>query len=238
MKPILLLYIALALSAASSAQTKKQLLKKISLGVILSPDVCYRSLQNNDGSSVADIIIGARNNTEITKAGFTGGVNLSVKISKRLVLETGLQYAQKGYRTKLITPVSAQPDPLIPATIRYVYNYNYFDIPLMVKYTVGKKRLLGLAGAGFTTHLLLKETQISWSKFSDGRTVKKKEFLTLNKAVNLSPTLSAGLGWRAGSRLQVRAEPVFRFAAFKSGNTPVAERFWSAGLNMSCYMQL
>jgi len=67
--------------------------KRIAIGIVFSPDYSYRTLKPNSSSNwIAEF----RNSLEIPKFGFTTGLNFLLQLNKRLTLEAGLQFSNKG----------------------------------------------------------------------------------------------------------------------------------------------
>ena len=73
---------------------------KIQLGVNFSSDINYRTLKNEGENSSTDIVLKARNENEIPKFGYTGGVSIGLNFNRFIGIETGIQYSNKGYQTK------------------------------------------------------------------------------------------------------------------------------------------
>ena len=83
----------------SKAQLKKTD-NKILIGYNFSIDNNYRTLKNNDGKAMTDIVIESRNANEIAKFGYTTGFNLLFNCSKNWGFETGIQYSNNGFKQK------------------------------------------------------------------------------------------------------------------------------------------
>src|SRR4051812_48865989 len=98
---VLLTFLPLITLCQTSDTTKS---KKISIGVMYSPDYCYRTLKP-DASEISKAIVETRDNFEIPKFGFTTGLSFIYQLNKKLSLETGLQFSDKGEKTKTMTPV-------------------------------------------------------------------------------------------------------------------------------------
>ncbi len=108
--------------------------KKISLGLIFSPDYCYRVLNSESRQVVVDV----RNSGELPRLGFTAGLSLLLNPWKRVSVETGLLYSDKGMKTKIFD-LRSVPDPALPTSrVQFIYHYNYLDIPTKVNYVILK----------------------------------------------------------------------------------------------------
>ena len=103
--------------------------RKIKIGVAFSPDVCYRILNYNASNKwIADII----NGEEIPKFGLTTGVNIQYSFSKKIALELGILYSDKGEKTKTTNLIWSTPNPAFPTKSNTTFHYQYSDIPLKV----------------------------------------------------------------------------------------------------------
>ena len=123
-----------------------------SIGVNISPEYCFRTLINNSGSPIADIVIDSRNGYEQYKIGFSAGVVANYSISKKTSVEIGMSYSDKGYSTKkteltfgdAIDPRFGFTYPTSPVgnstgtlAIKIFYNHIYLDVPLRALFAFG-----------------------------------------------------------------------------------------------------
>ena len=222
--------------------------KRILFGVNISPDYCYRTLKNNDGSSTSSMIIDFRNKNEEFKFGYTAGLNVCYNISKRLGIELDMQYTNKGYTFKnsdlvfgdVIDPrygfVYVTSGTVAPTNIKFIYNNIYLDIPIRAVFSFGEKRIHLVTSIGVTTNVLLKTTQTSVLEYKNGDTKREThDELYDFKSLGISPTISVGADYKVNNRINLRAEPTFRYGLLKISDTPITAYLWSAGLNISCY---
>lgn len=237
MKIILLLLItfsSLVVQAQESRPAKES--KRIFVGISFSPDYNFRTLKNSDGSATSDNVINRRNNLEIGKFGYSTGLNLYINFSKRLALETGIQYSNKGYKTKKQDVVFGQPVPNTPAKARFIYTYQYIGIPLKANFNFGKNKVRFITGIGFATNILINQKQTSILEYADGRKDKTKQSSTSNfKNLDISPLISIGIDYKINDQVHVKAEPTFRYGLLKTIDAPVSEHLWNAGLNIGFY---
>jgi hypothetical protein len=240
MKRIFLILTTFPLLVVCGQDTKKKAKpNRISIGLNFSPDYSYRTLKNVAGRPDGDLVIKVRNGDEAGKFGYTTGLNVCINLTKRTGFETGIQYSNKGYQTKTHDLVYPQPDPTLPAKAKYIYNYSYIDIPLKIKFVLGKNKIRFTTGAGLTVNFLVKEFQKNIYEYSNGTTVKKTQPSTFDfNKINLSPTISAGLECKINDKMYLKAEPTLRYAVFKNIDQPVTECLWSAGLNIGFYYSL
>lgn len=226
MKYLLLLSISL-LSLTAFAQNK------IYIGFSFSPDYSFRDLKNGDGSIGSDLTIKSRNNSEQEKFGYTTSLRLGFHLSENLSLETGVGYANKGYRTKEQNIIIINPDPNAPLKYQSNITYEYLGIPLKAKLNFGKENLSFIAGAGLVTNFLMNAKTSSKLTYSDGKTKRVKESFTkdLNK-IDFTPEVSFGIVFKLSNKFNFSAEPTFRYSLMKIKDAPVEEKLWNAGLTL------
>ena len=144
---LVLAFLTLFPVTAFSQNNNNTITKRIQFGLTFSPDFCYRTLKpdaSNSSKSIAD----SRDRLEIPKFGFTTGWSLLLQLNKRVTVETGLQFSDKGEKKKQTTLISLPPDPG-PINHTTAYHYNYFDIPMEMNYCFSISRLNFLFQGGF-----------------------------------------------------------------------------------------
>ncbi len=225
--------------------------KRLAIGVNISPDYCYRTLKNNNGNSTSDMIIDLREESEGPKLGYTAGLNAGYNFSKKWGVEMGIQYSNKGYEFKnsaltfgdMIDPrygfVYTSNGAATPTHAKFVYHHHYLDVPVRVLYRFGKKRLHFVTSVGITTNILLNATMTSVVKYGneDAKRQTYDQPYDFNP-FNISPTISVGVDYKINNKINLRAEPTFRYGLLKITDTPVTATLWSGGLNFSCYYLL
>ena len=207
--------------------------KRVQIGINISPDICFRTRKNIDGGSLGDIIVNEYNKIETIKISYSAGLNVCFNIKKFVSLEAGIQYSNKGYRTKFLDLVFEQPDPSLPEKVKMIYSYHYIDIPVKVNFTIGKKKVRFFTSVGVTTNIFIEETQIGVLVYSDRTERKTSSTNTDYNNVNISPTISVGIDYKINNRMNLRVEPTFRYGVLKITDTPVRDYLYSGGLNIS-----
>lgn len=210
--------------------------RKFFIGVNFSPDYCYRYITKNDNSISNEQWTYIKNNQDsIFKPsyGYTTGLNFYYQIKKRISIELGLQYSRKGYQT---IPISTIYDfnymPEIATS--YIY-YTYFDFPFHANYTFLKSKIQIIASAGAVFNYLVQASsktvpEVSTAKFQTATFISKYPY---NK-VNISSTISLGLKYTIDKRINLRAEPTFRYGLLNPDTKSYAfTHLWTAGLNIS-----
>ncbi len=211
---------------------------KLQIGLNVSPDLCYRTPRNNDGDPTTDLFIELINKNELFKAGYTAGLNVCYNKNNSFGFETGIQYANKGIKTKIRNLYPLQPDPFSPEKVRNVYSYHCIDVPLKVNYTTGKKKFQLITSLGLTTNIYIRQTNTSYY-FYPGRTEKVIQAISSDiNRVNVSAAISVGLNYRMNDKNSLRIEPSFRHVFIKRNYTPIGYYLFSSGLNIGYYAHL
>ena len=229
MKHVLILVMAF-LSLTVFGQKSKRT-NKITIGYSFSPDYSFRTLKNSDGNSSTDLVIKNRDDIEKAKFGYTTGFNISFNFSSLIDFETGIQFSNKGYKTKEQHLIYFPPSPGSPDRATISYSYQYIGIPLKVTFAFGKNKARFITSAGFITNFLTNVKQSINLKYADGTKEKKNQSSTsgFNK-IDVTPVVSIGVDYKITDKIHLSAAPTFRFGLIKTKDAPVKENLWSAGL--------
>jgi len=203
------------------------------ISVSAAPEICYRTLLNNDGSQMSTSIINLRNETETVKLGYTGGLHLGYNFNERFGFQTGIQYANRGFSTKKIDIAGSLMDPVIPESLKYNYNYHYLEIPAKVNFSFGENQIRLTTSAGLSSAFLIKQSRTFIGYYKD--TTTRQVFISNDpyNRFNLFATISAGLEMHISPIMRIKVEPTFRYGLLKITDTPVSGHWYSGGLNVS-----
>ncbi|MBS1755487.1 MAG: PorT family protein [Bacteroidetes bacterium] len=229
MKQLLLLLLTFFVATTFGQKSKPG--NKISIGYSFSPDYSFRTLKNGDGKSSTDLVIKSRDDIEKAKFGYTTGFNVTFHFSDLLGFETGVQYLNKGYKTKEQDLTYFPPNPSLPNKATTSYSYQYIGIPIKAKFSFGKNKVRFISSAGFMTNFLINVKQSTNYKYSDGKKEKKDQSSNsgFNK-IDISPMASIGVDYKLTDKIHLSADPTFRFGLIKTKDTPVKEKLWNVGL--------
>ncbi len=212
--------------------------KRVQIGFNISPDLCFRTLKGNENSATSNFVMKNNKQRETLKVAYTAGLNVCYNIKKSIGIETGIQYSNKGFQTKLDKVVPLVPDPTNPDKFKYIFNYHYLDFPLKVNFTFGENKVRFFSSAGITTNLFLKQIQTNAYNFPD-RTVRTSNPTRYDyKKVNLSPNISIGIDYKINEKMNLRIEPTFRYGVIAISDDPVTDYLYNGGLNISYYYGL
>ncbi len=210
---------------------------KIQFGVNFSSDLCFRTLQNNDGRNSSDVIISQRNNLETPKFGYTSGVNIDYQFRNNWSVETGLQYSNKGYETRKNIANFIYPSPSNYEQYKIIDHFHCLDIPLKINFRYGNHKIRLLSSFGITPNILLKQNQTIIFYYSDR--IEKQTTLSnfYYNTFNISPSVSLGVDYKINQHYHVRIEPTFRYGILKIIDAPITGHLYNLGLNLSLYLE-
>jgi opacity protein-like surface antigen len=213
---------------------------KISIGVTFSPDYGYRVLNTSKSDSwIAD----SRDTLEIPKFGYTAGVNLALRITKRISIEAGLQYSDKCYQTKNITLVaitpSGKPDTTAPVKAKFTYHYIYLDIPIKINYYLLTHRAKLYLTAGVSPGILLGLKTKATMKYRDGHSETNKSSTSSDlRTISLTAIAGLGFSYDVTNRIYFKIEPVGRCSMIPIVAAPIKEYLYSIGVNVGVYYRM
>lgn len=242
LKPLTLALLALAslgvYSQNTATESATSIAKRIQIGISVSPDICYRTLKIHDEDAAGDFPIKLRNDMETAKIGYTAGLNIRYNINDFFGLETGIQYANKGYKTKMTDVIIWQPEQSDPNRIGSIFNFHYIDVPIKATFTFGMNPFRFFTSLGATANIFLKETETVILVYSDRTDKETRRTNYAYNKVNISPTIGIGIDYKLNSSMNLRIEPTFRYGARKIIDTPLTTYLYSGGMVISYYFNL
>ncbi len=209
--------------------------KKILLGITFSPDYCYRMLHPTpEAHWIADY----RDSIEIPKFGFTTGMLILYEPSNHFLFETGLYYSNKGEKTiiQTLSPEQSGDPALLTNQIRFIYSYNYIDIPMKINYFIIKGRTKIFISAGLSTNLYLyRRTKVIFEGSDVTNTSVSWGELT---RLNVSVLIGGGADIRISQKLNFRVEPLYKQSIISIVDAPIKQYQYSFGVNFGLYFRL
>jgi hypothetical protein len=207
--------------------------KRFQVGIHAAPEVCYRSLYNNDSSQQSAAIITLRNGYETVKLGYTGGLDLVFNLNSKFGFQAGLQLANRGYSTKKIDIESTTIDPIVPQSVKYNYHFYYLEIPAKVNYSFGQNRMRLSTSAGLSSAFLIKQNNTYIGFFKDSTTRQTLNSINTYKPFNIIATISAGIEYQLSPLTSFKIEPTFRYGLLNIIDAPISGHVYSGGVNVS-----
>lgn len=215
------------ISMITKAQETTETFNKLQLGVNFSTDF-------------SRIIPNTFLNDEQSKIGFTTGINGIYNLTKNFGIELGVQYANKGERTKKMT-LSFMDENTNNISIKnnsyIIHNENFIDIPVKVNYTLGTKKIKLLSSLGVSTNFYLNSV---YKTYLENELYSKQNIQISNfKTVCLSGIGSIGVGYQFNSKSLLKIEPTFRYSLLNIVKTSSTNfTIVNPGLNIGYYYSL
>lgn len=239
MQRLFFLIVLLTLSRKITSQTASEQPPKehnLSIGIIGSPDYCYRSLSS---SSQYQWIVNERNSREIPKFGYTYGISLQWHMVKRFAIEMQAQVSDKGYKT-ITYPIYYGSIPntfTYPTSISHNYHYKYTDFTLKGNIYILAKRFKLYITVGGVINLLDPSTDKYTVTYPDGHTDTNSEIIEWSGLSKVGITIISGFGasYDIGKRFIIKLEPVYRRSITSLSSGDVREIFYSYGINAGVY---
>ena len=151
-----------------------------------------------EGGPGLSLIYGSDNVYGHSKPAFSGAAGISGEygFAPRFSAKAGLHYER-------ISTITDNPSPLLSPGGQLKYNLDYLSLPLLVKWTTGRK-LLFFVNAGPCVSLLLQQTL--WYLPESGSKQKVANETEAYHRVNLAVTAGAGIALPVGKRFLVSLE--------------------------------
>ena len=235
MKKLIIFLLLFSFFASFGKTTDSVKVMKFQIGISFSPDYSYRNIISDaNNKSIKDM----RDSLEVPKLGYTTGINLAYHLNKKIVLETGILFSDKGEKTKKISLADA-PSGQLPFYYIYDYHYYYIDIPLKANYYIisGKCKVYVAAGISTNIFLVQKTTLLQGHNNNDYQKTSSAFSPGFNK-FNFGLLAGAGISCKMTDKLDFKAEPIYTRSITSIINAPIKSYLYSAGLNIGIYYKL
>ena len=185
-----------------------------------------------------------RKRYEIPQFGFNAGFKVGVRITRFLNFESGLEYSSIQY---LDTNNSYHYDgwwhnPSLADLYRIHtrYNYHYINVPVGLKFLIGKKKLQCVISTGLIFTGLIIRNVTTYQYQLDKPTIKNTSHEDSYRwaSVNLSPYFGIGIDYHINKLLSLCIMPIAQMQCLKNINEPITEYQCMAGLNTSLLFNL
>lgn len=228
--------IALAAQGGTIVTRKPRNYTVFQIGGMGSTNICFRTLENTRSEISVDQLIDLRNDGETMKFGYQAGIGFCINVSENFGVETGVQYSNMGFETKLMDFIYAFPEPGAPIQGRSIFNLNYIQIPLKGNIFIGKGKVKFYSSIGVQTNALVNQNETWVLKYEDGRT--EYEVFDSNyplEKVHFSGMIEAGIDVKFSKYIHLRAAPNFSHSIGRVVDAPLSTYLWTAGMGVQFY---
>ncbi len=204
--------------------------KNYEMSVSYTPEYSYRTLKANDDEA-SKLIKEIRDTLDVAKFGYSAGISLIYHPRKKLGIEAGVFFSDKGEKTKKNTMESL---PFGQEAARYSYNFHYYYLTIPVKadyyFLTGKLKVYITAGVSANVLLVQKTTLIITHANSTERTTTDTDN-GFNR-INMSVMGGFGLIYPITNKMNLKLEPIYSRSITSIINAPVKEYLYSIGVNV------
>lgn len=218
--------------------------RRIFIGLSFSSDYCYRSLHQVDTEitdSLWNYVKNIEDSIEKPKFGYTAGINVVYRISKKLDIESGLYFSNKGYKTiPILTYYDWEYPPVVAVNKS---SYYYLVIPLKVNYTFLRSKMKIVASLGTSLDIFLKSyVKTTAEDPTESFTTQKRSSSYKYRKIDISPMLGLGVRYDISQKLIVKMEPTFSYGILDIDNKSLtsyqSSHLWKAGVEIGCLIAL
>jgi hypothetical protein len=207
---ILLFVFLFLLKSTLSAQASKFTLK-VESNIGLSDRMFV-----NDGS-VPEVIEDLWSNIEKPKIGYELGLLIAYNLTDRWSLQSGLRYADWGYKTDKTALYTDFPNPLFPDFTETKSQNRYLELPIRINYYFRSGTNQVYIWGGYSPSYNLTNTIITKSYFSDETVTSKMEDTPFNysyRKINMVGELGVGLQRMISNKIGLTIGPNLRTQSF------------------------
>ena len=234
MKKIFLLTMLFTSALLWSGEADSIRLGKIKIGIVFSPDYCYRFLNYRSSEKwIQDL----RNEEEVATFGYTTGLGIKIELSNKILLETGVYYSIMGEQTKTTELFWVNSSPDFPAKSKTQYQFKYINIPLKLHYVFGSKKVSYFVSAGFSINIFTEKKTKVILEFKNGHKTSDNSVVDLGYLkFNLATVIGFGIKYDVTKKISISIEPVYRqFINSIVVGTGTKEYPYSLGANIGVY---
>jgi len=204
---------------------------KLSIGVSSSYLRNNRVLSKSNSSLYKDY----RNNNESSISGINIEANLFYNLNTKYILETGIGYAQKGYKINeeiLIDPCFS-PITCGHKSELYHYKYDYLSIPIHLIYIIPNKINFSIS-TGMSL-LIQISSNVDWilrKEFGNnsGQRIVTMENISNLNYLNITFDLGLGLGYRISEKFNAVIQPKLNYHLLSYENTDIRDKLYNINL--------
>ncbi len=230
--------LAVFICATTTAQTENLAdYKRVSYGIYLNTNLNYRWLNEVPEENQLQSLM---NENDRTGFGYRFGINFNCELKPPFALQFGLLYGDRSYRTKeTVLDFSSTPSSgNLPKLAYLSYHFNYFDIPIKLKYQFSPKNKVSFFIAGgittslFITHVqkLHVETDGQWRSTKDTQSIYGYD------ALNFFGEIDAGIDYRINRKLKLQFSANFQQALKAVNSNLLTKRYlYSGGLAIGVF---
>jgi hypothetical protein len=234
MKQIIILLLLLLPFASFCQKADSAKTKKMQIGLSYSSDYCYRKLKSDNASNkwMED------DSLNVPKLGYSVGLNFMYSINKKVSLEAGVLFSDKGTKTKKYYFGNPGYGDL-PANNIFIFHYYYMDVPVKANYYILTGKFKLFVTGGISTNIALTQRATSIMEYGNRTTATTKSTIDPGfSRFNFAALAGCGIFYPITNRVNLKVEPVFKHSINSITTISVKNYLYSYGLNLGVYYNL
>lgn len=239
MKYVIVVYLFVLSNIVAGQTELKETLRrpKFQLGMNVSPDVNFLNFKIHDPGSTFYTKQDLFDLYKKYNFGFSGGLHAMYYFTNRFALQGGVQYAYRSYATNELYFVPRDINSGENMFGHFVERQEYIDIPLRANYLIGKGSMRFITGIGITTNIYInRSTILARSDVPNPR--YEVYYPDIEKRIQFSPTISAGIDWQVSTKSCIRIEPTFMYRFSGEDYNDFQKLYYSIGLSIGWFFGL
>ena len=198
----------------------------------------YRTLLDNEGSTMSDFLLQNRNDRERPRMGYIGSIAIARRLGSHWKLSIGLSYGRYGYiyehaNNSWVATDGVMADPVLnfPSTFRSIDEFRYLGLPIGIERSFGKGRFRPVLRCDVAPAWMSSAKYIVTNEYSDGRSKRTiYDYPSEMKENNLFTSFHSGCTYRLNERLHLALLPYGSIGVLEIIDAPVTARLWSLGV--------
>lgn len=180
----------------------------------------------------------SRGRYEQASFGFNAGIAAQYLIVRNFEIELGLQFSRQTHMYKDVRIADPNSNGYLGLS-DLEYRHHYIEIPLRVNYRFVNKKLFAYVTAGASVGQYLNNEIKFWLRFDNGEketSVSEQEDRYFNKTT-IGLVGGLGIGYHLNRKLNLRAEPLFRYSLTPLQGAPIKQYNYSIGCQIALNMK-
>jgi hypothetical protein len=180
-----------------------------------------------------------RTGEQVSRYGFSAGLNASYRLNARFAIDAGVLFADRGFRTgeKTLTWVSPGADYPFKSKTKTAFHYIELPLKLCYKFRIGSSNIYAFAGVSWNNFISKKTTVITY--YENGDKDKSERRISYGYRQNTcSALIGFGINIAVSRRLLFNLEPVYRqdFSSI-TADKQAREYLYALGINTRLFLK-
>ena len=210
--------------------------RKISLGIAFAGVNAFRNLSSSEESTTLAYIIEIRNRSESQDFKYSVGIHLAYKFSESLHLETGIDYATRGYKSSAVL-IDLYEEEI--GKVESSIDYRYINLPVVANFSFGKGKIKPLISGGVLVTFFIEQINFNKLFLNDGtQNNSRKSFDSSKHMLGLMGKIGGGVSISLSKHFYTNVIVLYSHELLKTSNTPITEKLYSYGVQLGVYYRL